>query len=282
MGAVRKVIITAALTGGSKSKREFPQLPEQPEEIAEDAFQCYKEGAAIVHLHARGKDGLMSDNPEIYNQIHQLIREKCDLITQDTTGGGPDMTKEERVKSLKANPEMATLNMGSITFKGENENYIHFLNPFNLIEDFSQEMFKRDIKPEMVVFNHSCLKEVKKLIGTGEMKKPYFCSIPLSENDQGMLGKDPKLFLSLINHLPEDSVFSTITVGVDKEKFMALTVSMGGHVRVGFEDDMYLKNGKIAYSNAELVKNAARLIRSLGYEPATPQEAREILKLRGR
>lgn len=278
----KKVIITVALTGGFLTKKDHPQLPEQPDEIAEEAYRCYNEGASIVHIHARKKDGSMSDDPEIYNQIHKLIWNKCDLILQDTTGGGPEMTSEERVRSLQANPEMATLNMGSVTFKVGNNQHLHFLNPFNLIDDFAQEMHKRNVKPEIVVFNHSCLKEVKMLIDAGLIQKPYFCSIPLSEEVQGALPKDREIFISLIRLLPDESVFSAIVPDWDKVEFMALSILMGGHVRIGFEDSMYLANGKLASSNADLVSRTAQLIKSLGYEPATPQEARQILNLEKR
>ena len=111
---MKKIFITAALTGGLHKKSVNPNLPEQPDEIAQAAYECYNEGAAIVHIHARNKNGNLSDDPKIYREIHQKIRAKCDLILQDTTGGGPHLSLEQRLASLEADPEMASLNMGTM------------------------------------------------------------------------------------------------------------------------------------------------------------------------
>jgi len=109
-----KIFITAALTGGLHRKSANPNLPEQPDEIAEAAYAAYNEGAAIVHLHARDPQGNLSCDPKIYKVLHEKIREKCDIVIQDTTGGGPNLDLDQRLASLEANPEMASLNMGTM------------------------------------------------------------------------------------------------------------------------------------------------------------------------
>lgn len=273
----KKVIVTVALTGGTKTKTDHPRLPESPEEIAEDAYQCYNEGAAIVHIHARRLNSTASDEPDDYNQIHDLIRGRCDIILQDTTGGSPGMSIDERLRSLEANPEMATLNMGSLVFELREGEFLHFDNTYQDISGFAHEMKARNIKPEIVLFNHSCLKELQRLIDDKLVRKPYFCTLPVGGGAQGLLPNSPEMLLSLIRFLPEESVFSTIVPESNPTELLAISIAMGGHVRVGFEDSIYLDNGNPADSNAQIVSNTVKLIRTLGYEATSPEEARKIL-----
>ena len=276
----RKVIITASMTGGYHSKTDNPNLPVQPEEIAQAAHDCYKAGAAIAHLHARDRQGIMSDDPGIYNEIHERIRKKCNIIVQDTTGGGPNLTIDQRVRSLQANPEMATLNLGTLTVvSGPNQGH-NFSNPRFEIERFAKEMLAREIKPEMVIFNHSCFREVENLIEKNLVKKPYFLSLPVGGAHQGTIPGTPQWLLSFLPFLPSDSVFSVIAHGDGQVALLTLGMIMGGHVRLGLEDSLYYRPGEMAKSSAQFVERCARIAKELGLEIATPEEAREMLNIK--
>jgi 3-keto-5-aminohexanoate cleavage enzyme len=273
----RKLIITAALTGGYHTRKEHPDLPVQPEEIARAAEDCVKAGAAIIHLHARDRQGVMSDDPEIYHEIHRRIREKCDTILQDTTGGGPNLTLDQRIRSLEANPDMATLNLGILaSLSGPNPGRI-FSNPRHEIERYAKEMMARDIKPEMVVCNHSCFREVENLIQKGLVKKPYFLSLSVGGANQGATPGSPQWLLSLLPFVPSDSVISVISHGDEQAPLMTLGMIMGGHVRVGLEDSLYYHPGELARDSAQFVKRCVQMAKELGMEIATPKEAREML-----
>ena len=163
---MRKVIITAALTGGGRSGKALnPDHPEQPKEIGQAAHECFNEGAAVVHLHARDKNGVPTGSVEIFREIHELIRAKCNIIIQDSTGGGSNLTLDERLQCLDAGPEMASLNMGTMlrvlkkSPSIEKDKYQDSIwkNRREDIERFASEMLKRNIKPEMEVYHHGML-----------------------------------------------------------------------------------------------------------------------------
>ena len=146
-----KIFITAAMTGGNQKKSVNPNLPEQPDEIAKDAYDCYNEGAAIIHIHARDPEGNLSSDPKIYRTIHEKIRAKCDLILQDTTGGGPNLTLDQRLASLEADPEMASLNMGTmVRLLAASKGTMNFNPPWE-IERFAKAMLAKNAKAEMAV-----------------------------------------------------------------------------------------------------------------------------------
>jgi 3-keto-5-aminohexanoate cleavage enzyme len=224
----------------------------------------------------------MSDDPGIYNEIHERIRKKCNIIVQDTTGGGPNLTIDQRVRSLEANPEMATLNLGTLTVvSGPNQGH-NFSNPRFEIERFAKEMLTREIKPEMVIFNHSCFREVENLIEKNLVKKPYFLSLPVGGAHQGTIPGSPQWLLSFLPFLPSDSVFSVIAHGDGQVPLMTLGMIMGGHVRLGLEDSLYYRPGELAKSSAQFVERCARIAKELGLEIATPEEAREMLTIKGK
>lgn len=277
---MRKVIITVAQTGGQHGKEANPNLPEQPEEIAQSALDCCGEGAAIVHIHARDSEGKSTSDPEIYRKIHKLIREKCDIIIQDTTGGGPNLTIDERLRSLEADPEMASLNMGTLVrTRGQYAGTV-FSNPRSEIERFAAEMLKKGIKPEMEVYSHSMFEDVKNLIEKKLVEPPYYINLVLGMTHQGAISASPENLLSMVELLPENSIFNVSAVGAAQVSLTALSAIMGGHLRVGLEDNIYYRKGALASSNAQLVARAARIIKELNLQIATPDEAREILGMK--
>jgi len=276
----RKVIVTAALTGGLHRKAAHPALPEQPAEIAQAAYEAFQEGAAIAHIHARDPEGNPSGEPGIYKEIHDQIRAKCNIILQDTTGGGPNLTLEERIQGvIQSGPEMASLNMGTLVrihAPGALRNTV-FRNTRDDIEAFARAMLGRGIKAEMEVYSHAMLDEVENLIEQGLVKPPYCINLVMGMRYMGAERATPKNLVSLVEFLPPDSIFNVCAVGKDQLLITTLGLLMGGNVRVGMEDNIYYRKGELARSNAQLVARTVRIIKELEIEPASPDEARQML-----
>lgn len=276
---MKKIILTASLTGGMQAKDSNPNLPEQPEEIARAAHDCFNAGAAIVHLHARAKDGKPTGDPAVFRQIHEGIRAKCNVILQDTTGGGPGMSFEDRLSCLDTGPEMASLNMGSMLRTVGPMAGTTFANPRSELERFAKEMLERKIKPEMEIYHHGMLREMHNLIDKGLVKKPYYVNFVMGMIYQGAVDATAKNLTTLIDLLPRDTVFNCTALGASQVPLTTLSVLLGGHARVGMEDNIYYSRGVLAESNAQLVERSVRVFRELGYEMATPDEARDMLAI---
>jgi 3-keto-5-aminohexanoate cleavage enzyme len=275
---MNKLIITAALTGGFHGKEANPNLPEQPDEIVQAAYECWQSGAAMVHLHARDKQGKPTEDVSIHTEIVSRIKAKCDVVVQVSTGGGPGLTPEQRIKVIDSNPEMASLNMGTMVRTRWGDASL-FLNSRSQIEDYAKAMLDKNIKPEMEVCSHSMLVDVENLISKGLIKKPYYVNLVLGMTHQGALPAQPKHLLSLIEYLPPDSIFNVSGVGVGQLPLTTLAMILGGHARVGLEDNVFYKKGVLADSNAQLVERTVRLAQELGREIASPSEVRGILQL---
>jgi 3-keto-5-aminohexanoate cleavage enzyme len=277
-----KVIITVAQTGAWPlvTKALNPNLPEQPEEIVDSAYACYQEGAAICHIHARDKEGKSTGTKEVFQEIHDRIRSKCNIILQDSTGGGPNLTFEQRIECLQAKPEMASLNMGSLMRVAGQYKGIAFSNLREDIETYVTRMKEMAIKPEMEVYSHAMFREVENLIRKGLVEKPYYINLVLGMTYQGALDATPKYLNSLIEFFPEDVIFNVTAVGAAQLPLTTMSMILGGCIRVGMEDNTYYRKGELAKSNAQLVARAVRIARELNKEPATPDEARKLLGIK--
>jgi len=274
-----KVIITVAQTGAITTKSLNPSVPEQPDEIAESAYACFNEGAAICHIHARNPAGENSSDIAIFRDIHNRIRQKCNIIIQDSTGGGPNLTQIERINCLQAEPEMASLNMGTLMRISGPYKGVPWSNMPEEIDTYVDEMIRRGIKPEMEIYNHAMLAEVRRLIKTNRLKKPYYINIVLGMRYQGAEPATPDTLHSIVQKLPPDSMFNCTGVGAAQTTMVTMGMILGGCVRVGLEDNIYYARGELAQSNAQLVARVVRIARELGKEPATPDEARHYLGL---
>ncbi|MBU1154811.1 MAG: 3-keto-5-aminohexanoate cleavage protein [Proteobacteria bacterium] len=277
--AKNKVVITVAQTGAMSSKSMNPNVPEQPVEIADSAYECYNEGAAICHIHARGKDGLPTADTDIYQDVHDRIRAKCNMIIQDSTGGGPNLSQEDRIQCLKTGPEMASLNMGSLMRIGGPYKGTAWSNLPEEIDHYVKEMAKYNVMPEMEVFNHGMLVDVRRVIKAGLVKKPYYVNIVLGMRYQGAEEATPDTLYSIVRSLPPDTIFNCTGVGSMQTPMATMAMLLGGCVRVGLEDNLYYTKGELAKSNAQLVARIVRIARDLGKEPATPDEARAYFGL---
>jgi 3-keto-5-aminohexanoate cleavage enzyme len=277
---MEKLIITAALTGAIQGKEANPALPEQPDEIIKDACDCYNAGAAIVHLHARDKEGMSIGGTRIFKEINAGVRAKCPIIIQNTTGG-VGIPIEKRVLSLNAGPESASLNMGSVVFFiGKDKKESLFMNLRNEIEAFAAKMIELDIKPEMEVYNPSMFGEVENLIKKTLLKKPYYINCVMGVDGMGGYAGTTKNLLTMLNLMPTGSIFNVTGIGRFQMEMNVASMIMGGNVRVGLEDNIYYKKGELAKSNAQLVERVVRLAGEIGREVATPEEARKILGIK--
>ena len=277
-----KVIITVAQTGALVTKAQNPNIPEQPEEIAVSAYDCYNEGAAIVHIHARDKDGVTTGSADVFRDIHERIRKRCNLILQDSTGGGANLTVEQRTECLEAEPEMASLNMGTMRRTMGPSAGTPFANIRPDIEAFVTRMKQFGVKPEMEVYSLSMFREVNNLIDKGLIEKPYYVDLILGMAYQGALEGNPLYLPTYLQFLPapEHTIFNTLGVGAAQTPVTTMGMILGGCVRVGMEDNIYYRKGELVASNAQLVARIVRIAREMGKEPATPEEARQILGLK--
>lgn len=277
-----KTIITVAPTGGFHGKAANPNLPEQPEEIAEEVYRSWNEGAAIAHVHVRDKQGKGSNDPKIFAEVDRLIRAKgCDIIIMHSTAPALEEVEEEAgARSLEAKSEMGSLltGLGAATFKGVTSVRL-CTRPF--IEKLAKRMLDMGVKPELEVMDPTWLETIYILIDKGLLKKPYWISFVLHMHKiaQDHMRYTPKNLMYCIDLLPPDSIFNVIAVAEAELPATTMSILLGGHLRVGFEDNIYYGKDKLATSNAQLVARAARLCRELGRLPASPSEAREMLDI---
>lgn len=274
-----KVIITVAQTGALVNKKMNPNVPEQPDEIVASSYECYNEGASIVHIHARDKTGDNTSDPRIFRTIKNGIREKCGLIIAFSTGGGPNLTQEQRIECLQAEPEMASLNMGSMMRISGKYAGVPWSNMPHEIELYVSRMRELGVKPELEVYDLAMFKEVNAVIEKGLVDKPYYINLVLGMRYQGACDATPKILTLLHDFLPADAYFNCTPVGPAQLPLTTMAMILGGCVRVGLEDNIFYRKGELA-TNAQLVARTVRIARELGKEPATPDEARKILGLK--
>lgn len=269
-----KLIITACICGAEVTKEHNPAVPYTVEEIANEAYGAYKAGASIIHLHVRYDDGTPTQDVERFRECFEAIRAKCpDVIIQPSTGGAVGMSNDERLQPITLMPEMATLDCGTCNFGGDDI----FVNTENMIKDFGKKMIARGIKPEVEVFDKGMIDMANRLCKKGYIKAPMHFDFVMGVN--GGISGEPRDLIFMKESIPQGSTWTVAGVGRYEFPMAVMGILMGGHVRVGFEDNVYLSKGVLAKSNAELVEKVVRLAKEFGREIATPDEAREILGL---
>lgn len=278
-----KLIITVAPTGGLHGKAAHPKLPEQPDEIAEAVYESWNEGAAIAHIHARTRDGGKPTNdPDILRDIDRRIREKnCDIIIQHSTAADfiPHLPDDKRIKAIEMNPEMATLSVTWLRVAPIGKEGKVVMISMEDIEYSAKTMSDQGIKPELEVYSPVVMEDIYNMISKGVVKKPCWVDFifGMRRANRGYMNFSPQMLMYLIELLPPDSLFNVMGVGSQELSATALSILLGGHVRVGFEDNIYYRRGELAESNAQLVARIARIGKELGCQIATPAEARDIL-----
>lgn len=270
-----KLIITAAICGAEVLKEHNPAVPYTIEECVREAKSAYDAGASIIHLHVRFDDGTPTQDKNRFKQVMDAILKVCpDVIIQPSTGGAVGMTDDERLQPTELNPEMATLDCGTLNFGGDEV----FMNTENTIKYFGQKMIDRGIKPELEVFDKSMIDMALRLHKKGFIQKPMHFDFVMGVN--GGITGELRDFVFMRGSIPQDATYTVAGVGRFEFPLAAAAIIDGGHVRVGFEDNVFISKGVLAKSNGELVEKVVRMAKELGREIANPTETREILGLK--
>jgi uncharacterized protein (DUF849 family) len=300
-----KVIITCAVTGSIHTPTMSPHLPITPDQIAEQAIGAAEAGASVLHLHARDPiDGRPTADPDVFFQFLPRIKQSTDAVINLTTGGGPGMTIEERLAGPKrAQPELTSLNMGTLNFgvfglAERYDNWLHdwekpFLestragfqsNTFAQIETIIRELHHAfGTRFEFECYDVGHLYTVKHFADRGLIKPPFFiqCIFGILGGIGAHLDHLAHMRTTADRLFGDDYYLSCFAVGADQMKFLATAAAMGGNVRVGLEDSLYIGRGKLAENSAQQVRKIRTILEELGLEIATPAEAREQLDLKG-
>lgn len=268
----RKIIVAVAPVGRSV---EAPSLnPLTPEEVAGQVIDCARAGAGMVHLHVRDREGKQTEKLQEFSKTVDLIRKSSDIIIQGSTGGLSTLTLEERCVALKdPRVEVASLNMGSVNF-GEDV----YINKLPDIRYWAKRMEETKVVPELEVFEVGMMSVVRHLVREGVLKPP--CHFNFCLGFHWALPADHKSLFFMTSLLKEDEEWGMLHDGMNDLSLLATAIGMGARaIRVGFEDSVFYAPGKRAITNPELVEKAVSLVQRIGYEPASPNEAREMLNI---
>lgn len=270
-----KVIVTAAITGSRMMRDVAPYIPLTPEEIAQSAVECWQAGASVVHIHVRDpKTGLGCQDIELFRRAVEPLRAQTDLVLCLTTSGVPglNLPAEERLSPLSLRPEMASLDAGSINLGGS-----VFINDPPFLDRAAAMMKEAGVKPEIEIFDLGMMITALRMRQEGKLDDPLHFQFVMGS--PWGAPATPKAWLHLHDYLPPGATWSNIGIGPGQLPMAMMALIMGGHIRVGMEDSIYLRRGVLAKSNAEIVERVVRIVREYGKEIATPSEAREILKI---
>jgi 3-keto-5-aminohexanoate cleavage enzyme len=270
-----RLIISAALTGSWPTKEQNPALPVTEEEIAQSALECWRAGAAIVHLHVRDDAGKVTCDPNRYAKVRDIITGAgSDVIINMSTGGGAGLTTDEdRMAPVALKPEIASFDCGSLNF-GQRV----FINSPQFLDQLADRMSKHGVLPEIECFEPGHVQNALRLIDDGKLKPPFWFQFVLGV--RGGSPGDVKQLVHLVDMIPPGSYWSICGIGRAQLQLGVIAMAMGGHVRTGLEDNLYYHKGELAASNAQLVERLVRLAGEIGRPVATPSDAREILGLK--
>jgi len=300
--ALRKVIITAAITGQGPMPTMSEYLPLTPQQIADDAVKSYEAGAAIVHIHARkAEDGQPTADLKVFREILTSIKKRCDVVVCLTTGGAG--TIEERIAVVpEFKPELATLNLGSLSLGSSLAMYERmkargfkypweekrfgedsvWINTYKMMREYSTIDRANNSKPELEVWDTGQLRAIKWLLENNLVDRPIHIQFVMGALT-GMAAT-PAMLVHILQEAREelgDFTWSVAAMGRDQLAMAAVTLALGGHVRVGLEDNLYCGYGRLARGSYEQVERVVKMAEQLSIEPATPDEARKMLSLKG-
>ena len=271
---MEKLIITAAICGAEVTKEQNPAVPYTVKEMVREAKSAYDAGAAVIHVHVREDDGTPTQSKKRFKEVLDAIyKDIPDVLVIPSTGGAVGMSAEERLQPTELFPEMATLDCGTCNFGDD-----VFENTIPMMREFGKRMLENNIKPEYECFEMGHLDTILRLAQKGQVP-----GAPMQFNFVlGVFGCTPATgenLAWLVRNIPEGSTWTATGIGRYQFPLAMAAIPMGGNVRVGFEDNLYLSKGVLAKSNGELVEKVVRLSRELGREIASPAEARRILSL---
>jgi 3-keto-5-aminohexanoate cleavage enzyme len=267
-----KLLVFVAPCAPPHVAREIPNLDLSPEGIAGEVVRAHSSGANVAHLHVIDEHGRPTVDLAALRRTVELIRQRCDIIIEGSTGGEGDVTPEERAVALRADIEMATLNAGSVNLGGR-----VFVNSPSDIAYWAQEMKRRGVKPDLIIFDSAMIASTRALAEEGWIEPPYLHTFLLGE--PGTLPPTAKNLLFLSEAIPRHSIWCALGHSGDDVTMATLAIALGGHVRAGLEDNAYYRPGEPAVSNAQVVERLVRIAREVGRAVATPAEARQMLGL---
>ena len=267
-----EVVLTAAIVGAELTRKDTPYLPLSPQEMADEAARCREAGAAIIHLHVRDVSGQNTQSSERFAQVIEAIRRKCDCIIQPSTGGAVGMSIDERAGPLSCKPEMATLNCGTINFGDD-----VFLNSRPDIRRLASKIRAAGVMPELECYEVGHIEEALALEAEGAIAKPLHFQFVLGV--KGAIPAREDVVDLMRSLLPGDATWAVAAVGRWQKPMTELAMRLGGHARVGLEDNIFLSKGVLSEGSAPLVARAAAYARSIGRQPAEPARARAIFGL---
>ena len=270
-----KLIITVAPTGSVPRKKDTPHVPETPDEIAETAYLCEQDGASIIHVHCRDEDERPTSKFEIFKEIVDKIRTRTQLVVMTSTSGIAGATDADRAAPLKTRPEMGSLTTGSLNFAGRKPSVV-YMNTVETVAFLAKTMLENGIKPEIEAFDVGFIQQGRKLIEAGLVREPAHFQLVMGID--GGVPATPENLLHMRNQLPPTATYVVAGMSRMQLPMTTMAILLGGHVRVGLEDNLYLKKGVLA-RNEELVARARHLAEDLQREVATPDEARKIMGL---
>ncbi|TXD38802.1 3-keto-5-aminohexanoate cleavage protein [Lujinxingia vulgaris] len=266
------LIITAAVVGAEVMREHTPHVPYTPVEIAEEAARCRQAGAAMVHVHGRLDDGTPTQDRATFETILNETRQRTDALVQFSTGGAVWMSVDERIEGLDLKPDMATLTTGTVNFGDD-----VFMNSLPMIRQIASRQRELGIVPEIEVFDTGMVDTALNLLKEGVVTAPLHFDFVLGV--PGAMGARPENLRFLVEMLPDDATWSVAGIGRHQLPLAELAIAMGGHVRVGLEDNIYLSRGVLAKGSYELVERVAELAAAADRPLATPAQARQILQL---
>ena len=265
-----EVILTAAIVGAEITREQTPHLPITPQEIADEAARCREAGVAVIHLHVRNDDGSPTQSKERFAETIERIRAKTDCIIQVSTGGAVGMSIEERVGPLYCKPEMATLNCGSLNFGDD-----VFVNTRPQIKDIAARLHASGAVAELECYEVGHVEEALQLAEKGIIKRPLHFQFVLGV--PGGIGAREENIRYMASLIPLDASWAVAAVGRYQQPMTELAMRLGGHARVGLEDNIYLSKGVLSEGSAPLVARAAAYAKSIGRSPVDPARARVML-----
>jgi len=270
-----KIILTVATTGAWPQKKDTPYIPLQPEEIASEIYACWKAGASIAHIHVRDDENKASMSFEKFKETVRLVRKRCDIVINLTTSGGLGLQDDIRMKPfVELKPELASFDCGSM-------NWMHstvFENSPKFLEKLGKTMQENNVKPEIEVFDAGMVYNALYYLKKGVLKAPLHFQFVLGVPGGMTATVENLMFLKSL--IPADATWGALGIGKQHLPIMYAALALGGHVRVGMEDNIYYRSGELAKSNVEFIERTKRIVAELDKQIATPTEARAILGLK--
>jgi 3-keto-5-aminohexanoate cleavage enzyme len=264
------LIITAAVVGAETMREQTPYVPYTPVEIAEEAVRCREAGASMVHVHGRRADGTPTQDRETFERILGEIRERTDILVQFSTGGAVGMSVEERIAGLDLCPDMATLTTGTVNFGDD-----VFMNSLPMIRQIAKRLDELDITPEIEIFDTGMVDTALRLVDEGLLEPPLHFDFVLGV--PGGMGGRPENLDFLVEMIPEDCTWSVAGIGRHELPLAEKAVGMGGHARVGLEDNIFIARGELARGSWQLVEKVVEFAEAEGRDLADPDIARNLL-----